>query len=533
MVRKAAAVQLGRRIRSAASQAGMSLRQLGDAIGVSRPTIYAYAAGTLLAGEDRLRAIAAATGVDLAFFEVDGEYHVDGDAVELVEALLAPPNPDRAAEIASRALASGMETDAERLATLAFHAGNALLQKGRYVAAVQRLREASEAFDRLGNLSGWAACQQSLGFCLTNLGELGAAEECFHGSLRASEPSQRWRAIVALAALAERRGDFRDALRMLQEAHSGFAGDEEAVAYVRANEANLHAMTGDYGEAELACAEALELSRRLRLMDQTLEMNALRGYVLSAMGRLSEASVMLMRAEDIADAVGDEARQLWTLAVRALHTLETGRLAEAALEATAALGGATAKGLPRSKALSLLVLAQSAFRAGDWPTAYTHAVQGAAFCAANRYPWWRQALMGVAAASAQAMGRASQAELELTELRTLLADRPTPVGLFWERFSTGFVLLCRGESSACEHLREARRSARSVGDASSAHLSERFLETCGDREAEAELAERRAEIAACSTIRCEAGRTLVERLDPDMWYKGLGAPERLPRLGQP
>ncbi len=132
----------------------MSLRQLGEAIGVSRPTVYAYAAGTLQASPERLEAIARVTGVGLEFFEVSDLPLIDGDSVTLVEALLSPPNPDQAVEVATAALTSGLEKEPSRLARLSFQAGNALLQKGRYVAASQHLRDAAADFERSGNRRG-------------------------------------------------------------------------------------------------------------------------------------------------------------------------------------------------------------------------------------------------------------------------------------------------------------------------------------------------------------------------------------------
>lgn len=530
MVKRAGAVEVGRRIRAAASQAGMSLRQLGDAIGVSRPTVYAYAAGTLLASAERLEAIARVTGVGLEYFDIGDVPVLEGDSLSLVEALLSPPDPDRAVDVASKALASGLERDPERLARLAFQAGNALLQQGRYVPATQRLREASAAFEQAGDLRGWAASLQSLGFCLTNLGELEEARRCFETALKVGEADQRWRASVALAALAEREGRFDEALRLLRQALGAHSESREAVAYIKANEANLLLTKGDYLEADPATEEALEMCHGLGLMDQSLELGAARALVLCARGRLSEASVALMRASDIADALGEEARGLWCSCVRAMLAMETGRLEEAALAAAQALAEATQRSLPRSKALTLLVLAQAALRRGDWAGAYTHAVQGAAFCEVNRYPAWRAVLLALAAAGACGAGRPADAASLLDAVREVCRCGPFGECEAWTGLAEGLRRWAIGnQAGAATAWREGARSARACGSSSLEALLLRHLEFLGDEEAASLLRERRRTVANQTVVWSDGCRSTVELLDDETWYKGLGAPERMRR----
>ncbi len=508
----------------------MSLRQLGEAIGVSRPTVYAYAAGTLQASPERLEAIARVTGVGLEFFEVSDLPLIDGDSVTLVEALLSPPNPDQAVEVATAALTSGLEKEPSRLARLSFQAGNALLQKGRYVAASQHLRDAAADFERSGNRRGVAASLQSLGFCLTNLGELSEAAKCFQNALRVGDPDQRWRASIALAALAEREGRFDEAHGLLGAALRDHSGDPEAVAFIKANEANLLLMRTEYSDAETAIEEALEMCHRLRLMDQSLELNAALALTLSALGRPSEASVALMRASDIAEALEDEARLLWCRVVRASLAKDMGRLEEANLLAAQALADATQRGLPRSKALSLLVLAEASFRRGDWVGAYTHAMQGAAFCDVNRYPTWQTIFLNLAAATCAGSGRIQDGQRVLSEARAVLDSSPTAMGEAWARLGAGLLAWARNDpEKAAAEWQEGARAARSCGASTTEAILARHLECAGDQEATKLLRGRRAILARQAVVWSHGCRTVVERLDDETWYKGLGAPDRLQR----
>lgn len=529
-MRRAGAVEVGRRIRVAANQAGMSLRQLGEAIGVARPTVYAYAAGTLMASPERLEAIAKATGVSLDFFDIGEAPLLEGDSLSLVEALLSPPDPDRAVDVASRALASGLERDPERLARLAYHAGTALLHKGRYNQASQRLREALAAFERLRERRGMAASLQSLGFCLTNLGELEEARRCFEAARKVGEPDQLWRASVALAALAEREGRFDEALFLLLEALREHSGDPEAVAYIKANEANLLLAKGEYTEADPATEEALQQCHSLGLTDQLLEVSAARALVLSARGRLSEASVALMRASDIAETVGDVARGLWCSCVRATLTMEAGRLEESAIAAAQTLAEATQRSLPRSKALSLRVLAETAFRRGDWSGAYAHAVQGAAFCEVNRYPAWRAVFLALAAAGACAGGRPTNADGLLEILRELCRSELSAECEAWMRLAEGVRLWALGDpEAAVPEFREGMRSARACGSATLEAVLARHLEHLGDELAATHLREQKKALAGQTMVWSVGCRCAVEPLNDETWYKGLGAPERIKR----
>ena len=178
---------LGQQIRTAASEAGLTLRALGDKLGVSRPTIYAYVSGALQVPQSRIAQISAATGKEIDFFEIGNGAEKPYDAtdrIRLIDAMLSPPDPRAASKMATAVAERVEELESPTdLARLLFRAGNALLQHGEYMDAAQHLDQARRMFVTAGNLQAAAACNQSLGYCWTNLGQLDRARACFEFSV--------------------------------------------------------------------------------------------------------------------------------------------------------------------------------------------------------------------------------------------------------------------------------------------------------------------------------------------------------------
>lgn len=395
---------LGQQIRTAASEAGLTLRALGDKLGVSRPTIYAYVSGALQVPQSRLAQISAATGKEIAFFEAGGgadKLFDPKDRIRLIDALLSPPDPRAASQMATAVAERVEELESPTdLARLLFRAGNALLRHGEYMDASQHLDQARRMFLTAGNRQAAAACAQSLGYCWTNLGHLKRARDCFEFSRQHADLGTRWLGEVSLAALAEREGEFSSAEAMLAEMQCREGLPPEAYAYVASNQANLLCARGLWTAALGSIEVALALAYRERLADQVAELIIQKGTALTLVGDFEGASLALVRASDVCFSLQDEARTtLQQLAWGRLLAF-LGRLGDARKTIVLAMSSATRGRYRRSEALALRLLAEISWARGDVDQAHDYAVQAISHCATHQYPA-EEALAKVTLALAQ------------------------------------------------------------------------------------------------------------------------------------
>jgi tetratricopeptide (TPR) repeat protein len=240
---------VGRQIRIAANNAGMTLKTLAERLGVSKPTIYAYATGALHVPESRLRSIAEITDHDIEFFSSPSpdENQDLRSQLKIIDATLSPPDPRTASRLALAVIEREPDSDdALELAKLSFRAGNALLQHGDYLDAIQQLEHARRSFLNLGHVDYAANASQSLGFCYINLGRLEKAKDSFAYARDHLPPDQKWMGLIAMAALAERLGDFDQANRELTRLLQQKKLQSEPQAYVVANLATLHCYRTDW-----------------------------------------------------------------------------------------------------------------------------------------------------------------------------------------------------------------------------------------------------------------------------------------------
>ncbi len=313
MTDNATLAEMGRRLRDAAQDAGITLRELGDRMGVSRPTVYAYASGALRMSPDRIRQAAEITGKPEGFFDPRNLDHLDSrssmaQTFRLIDALLCPASPAKASEAAVEALEKHPEAETPGIrAELLVKAGRAMTLSGDYVPAVRHL-EAAKVLLTEDNGEKLASCCQTLGFCYTNLGRLVEAKACFDTALSLYEPDSKWRSQVALAALAERSGEFAEAESRLSGLLDDPALPDSALAYVRANYASIVCTTGRWSSGLAQAETALEAAFATGSKDQVAEMLILAGMALTALGRIEEATLMVVRARDVCFTLQDEAR---------------------------------------------------------------------------------------------------------------------------------------------------------------------------------------------------------------------------------
>lgn len=391
--------EVGARIRSAADGAGISLQELGKRIGVSRPTIYAYAAGTLNVSTERLGQIAAATNQAATFFTPTvSAPSTSRPLEELVEALLGHANLDRAQEVVAESLAQAERVGRQaELASVQLKLGNALLFDGNYLEAVGHLQAARTGFVQRGMTQEAGRCSQSLGYAYINTGRIERAKACFEEASSNLPAARRWMGEVSLAGLAERTGDIEEAQRLLTDLQSRDDLSPNARAYVLSNQASLAATCGDWTESLRLNRKALETASTST--DQTIERYIQIGRAVMREGKLDDGSLWLMRAFDAATLVSDHARRSYAQLMTARLLLAAGCLAEARNLAVEAQAQAIRREHRRSESYALLLLAEIAFARGDHESAVDYGMQAAVFCDTHRYPTLAVVARAVVAAS--------------------------------------------------------------------------------------------------------------------------------------
>lgn len=408
--------EIGRRLRDAAHGAGLTLRELGDKMGVSRPTIYAYASGALKMSASRLEQAAQITGNPVSYFDPQSVEDLDPrsstiQSFKLIDALMSPPSPAKASSAALEALELSPEAETPGIrAELLRRSGNALTLTGDYVTAVRHLESAKEIFVAEKNLGKQGMCLQTLGFCYINLGQIDRARDSFLDAKSTLSPSSQWKADVALAALAERIGDFEDAESQLSRMLDDPVLDDEALTYVRANYSNIVCTRGRWKSGLAQTDTALNAALENNLPDQVAEMLIQAAFALTFLGRLEEATMMVVRARDVAFTLKDEARS--TLAEVALAYLLSafGDETAARTSASHAYSRAMRGQYRRSESQALILQAELAYRRQDDLAAYELAAQVESHGVANQYVVAAAIGAGIQAKALARLGRGSEAQ---------------------------------------------------------------------------------------------------------------------------
>lgn len=466
MNESATLTEIGRRLREAAQDAGMTLRELGDKMGVSRPTIYAYASGALRMNERRIQQVAQITGRPVGFFEPRNVEDLDPrssmiQSFKLIDALLAPPSPTKATQAAQEALESNKEAETPAIrAELQRRLGNSLTQTGDYVGAVRQLEAALVTFANEGNSEKQAQCLQTLGVCYLSLGQVEPARRSFEDALTHHERPTKWKAQVALAALSERIGDFEAAEQQLSLLLDDPSLDDIALTYVRANYASIVCARGRWKSGFAQTETALQSAFAAGLNDQVAELLIQSAMSLAWLGRLEEATMMVVRARDVSFTLKDEARGTLADIAQAHLLYGFGRKETARDAVSSAYARAMAGQYRRSESLALLLKSELAFERDDHLGAYELATQVVSHATAHQ--------LVVAAAQgntvmAKALGmleRHQEAEAALNRARVLvekIGEGRIQVLLLE---ATGWTLWSKGEQSkALEVMEQAAQVA--------------------------------------------------------------------------
>lgn len=382
---------VGERIKQAVQHAGITLRELADKMGVSRPTIYAYVSGALRVPKARIRAIAEVTGCAPEFFEVPSNKHDSIDnyrelAIELIDGLLSNPNPEKAIAVAQQVAADLELQDGElEKAMLWQRIGNALTLSGKYLEAVPYIEQAQSWYQMTNRQVDASDCAQSLGYCYINLGQLEKAAASFEYALQHAPDQTRWKPVISLAGLAERKGNFEEAMERLNAITDEDKLGDAILAYIKANQASLSATRGLWNDALTLNLKALEYARAAGLQDQITERRIQIAKAYLHQGLIEQASLWLVRALDAARMTKDTARETLAQLVQASLQATLGDWKAARETTIQALTTATRQQYRRSEACALLQLVEIANARQDYESARDYALQALSFGEAHSY----------------------------------------------------------------------------------------------------------------------------------------------------
>lgn len=378
----------GELIRQAVREAGLSLRELADQIGVSHPTIYAYVSGALRVPEARLAEIARIAGREIGWFipaaDVDEPVMSSEFAIEWIDALLGCPDPEKAITVALKAVATGVKDPTER-AMLWQRVGNALTLLGRYLEAVTYLEQARAAYASAERWIDLSDCEQSLGYSYINLGELEKAERSFLDALKHAPQQTLWKSLISLAALAERRGEFEVAQARLDQIAEFDKLSDPVLTYLRANQASLTTTQGFWKESLAYNLQALKHAQKSGFQDQITErmIQVARAYL--KLGQREQGSLWLVRALDAARMTQDTARETLARLVHASLYIRLNDFKTAREIAVQSLSIATRQQYRRSESYALQLLTEIALGRGDYEAARDYALQAISFGEAHAY----------------------------------------------------------------------------------------------------------------------------------------------------
>ncbi|HMS56626.1 MAG TPA: helix-turn-helix transcriptional regulator [Fimbriimonadaceae bacterium] len=368
---------LGKRIKLAAGEAGLTIKEVAGAVGLSTATLYAYIAGSLEPSSTRLKEIAQVTGKHLSYFTGDPE---DGEFPEIAmaDAMLGGPNVDGALALLAQVSELGKSRlNSAQEAHVRLRLGNTLLYGGRYHEAVLELQRARESFQTQSRRHEAGRCSQSLGFCYANIGLLEQAEKAFDAALSTLDEGDQWKPIASLVVVDERLGRFSSGIDRARSLRT--QGAKMAHLYAAATEADIQATLGNWREAATLEDEALTLALELNLSDQILERLIRKGVIHLEQEQIQEAAECIGRGKLAGIVLGDRARLTHLKVIESMFLSVAGAYADADRMAREALDEGIAGDYRRAELGAYLSLAMNFVRQGQLSDAKEFANRAAIF----------------------------------------------------------------------------------------------------------------------------------------------------------
>lgn len=399
--------RVGERIKVAATQAGLSLKELGEFTNTPAATIYQYVRGIIAVPTETLEKIAAVTRVHTDFFDPDKEGR---------SALAQPPDQpspegfslgNLASEPGTRArIEAEMEhlrqlqeahnypkrnrasyiSTLEQMLSLARTLDNRrqeawiqwqlgrtrveenALDDGRQRLLVARELFASEDMDDYRNM-----VTMDLANALEIDGSLDAAVHYLEEIVESPNSGVRWRASICLGNIRYKQHNNEEALRYFCNAAEEIEKidpeqrEREGMLYLTGTIAEIVRATGHQEEAILLWSQCLQRATENRLADHFLEALINIAQTYQQMGKLNEARQRLELAVVLAGFLfEDEARLSIARALLADLLVTMGSLEDAKDNARASLRIAHKVRAARPTIVSALALAETHLAALQW-----------------------------------------------------------------------------------------------------------------------------------------------------------------------
>lgn len=404
--------RVGERIKIAATQAGITLKELAEQAGTSPSLIYQYVRGIIAVPEPTLVRIAEVTRVHPDYFDPDTDARtalaLPADASSDGSAATGVPEPGTRARIYSQLRQLHTLAEAQKFprrdrtaymssldqmlvlsrtvenkqqeAWALWMLGCARIEDNRLDDAKRDILAARKLFADEGLDHYRALATLDLAVALTEQGSFDAAMEYLDETLKNENPNVRWRASLTLGALRYRQHKFEAALRSFMDAAELLGQvpieqrEREGMPLIMSHVADVVRATGHYEEAMMLWGRCLQQAAEERKADAFLEAIMEIAQCCYTMGRIGEAKQRLELAVVLASFLfEDEARLSIARALLAEVQLAMGALDQARESARLAVRVADRVGMARASILAALTSAEVSLAAGQWGDALSSA----------------------------------------------------------------------------------------------------------------------------------------------------------------
>lgn len=404
--------RVGERIKVAATQSGLSLKELAQACETKPSMIYQYVRGITSIPPDLIERIAAVTRVHTDFFdpEKDGRsafgLPADQPSPEGVPVLNAPAGAEPATrqrietelkQLLTLALAqnrperdrAAYRSSLEQIFALSHATGNARqeggalwrlaalkLEENDFTGAQQNFTTAREIFQNEGSEDSRQMLTLALADAYMHQGNFDTARGYLDELVTSNDPNLLYRTHIELGMLAFRQHDHSGALKSFCKAAEQLQRIEpekrspHAVLSLIGNLADIVRAAGHYEEAMMLWGRCLQQATAERKADAFLESIIEIAQCCTLMGRLGEAKQRLELASVLAGFLfEDEGRLSIARALLADVQVTLGSLDSAKENARAAMRIANKVRSARPTIISCMALAETYLAAGQWSDA--------------------------------------------------------------------------------------------------------------------------------------------------------------------
>jgi tetratricopeptide (TPR) repeat protein/transcriptional regulator with XRE-family HTH domain len=406
--------RVGERIKVAATQSGLSLKELAQACETKPSMIYQYVRGITSIPPDLIERIAAVTRVHTDFFdpEKDGRsaFGLPADQPSPEGGISVLNAPTGAAEPATR---QKIDTDLKQLLTLALaqnhperdrsayrssleqiyalshasgnakHEGGALwrlamlkLEENDFTGAQQNFMTARDIFQSEGSEDNRQMLTLALADAYMHQGNFDTARSYLDELVTSSDPDMLYRTQLEIGMLAFRQHDHAAALKSFCKAAEQLQKIEPekreptALLSLIGNLADIVRAAGHYEEAIMLWSRCMQAATAARKADAFLESIIEIAQCCTLMGRIGEAKQRLELASVLAGFLFEDTGRLSIARALLADVLVTlGYLDNAKENARAAMRIANKVGSARPTIIACMALAETYLAAGQWSDA--------------------------------------------------------------------------------------------------------------------------------------------------------------------